>query len=881
MTLNQYPLRLAALAVIAALASSSAMASDVTLNQNTTENYTGTSDDTIKVDSLTSLDSISTSGNISGFKALTIQAGKKLVNTGSIDVKHYGDAAETTSKLDNQGTLTVNDEEFDLALINSSKIIAKTGTLKLLKRKATFQEGSTIVDADNNRLKEIVIDYQDINGAGDTTVATGAVLTADKISINVKDQKLVVDGSITGDDIVISGNFGLSSGAVISGTNVTLGQIDQVTPPALKTGGKIEASQKLELSSNSMFKDIVIDAPYISASSNFVLDGTSTINNLQRLELGSTFRLVNSASIANNYIPDVVFQACSNGTAPRIQLEGSTPLSIGTVTVKKSAKTVDSTETVTSAKLVDKMTTGEKGSTSFSIENLIVEEGAKLAIYADNKPETAPETKVQIGTLDAGKDSVIELGWRTEGSENNLAEKEIQKLILSENAKLDGNRGSVDESNPNKVETAVISEIVFAGNNASVTSTLTGSSTTVTVAKGVSGASLAKVETSSLTALIEDTSAKNALTVASVDDTTAVTLVGTKDNNTGNAAADLTAVKNAVDLGKKTANLTVSQEADDIHDGATATVTDEGSITNVQTQTNTSVHGVAEMAALGLHVWRNEINDMNKRLGELRDSSAESNGVWARVYNGKARMGKMGVKNKYTALQLGYDRQVASGFWLGGAFSYTDGDNTFRTGSGDSSLFAFTGYGSWLLDNGLFLDVTGKVGRMKNTFDVSSASGTSSASYHANAASVSAEAGWRLPLTDLFFVEPQVEVMWGHVADADYRTSVGVDVNQDSVESLIGRAGLVLGVNCPNNRGNAYVRASVLHDWKGEADFRFGKNGQTRSLSEDLGGTWYEYGIGANFNLTKQTHLYADLEAASGGEVDTDYRVNLGVRYVW
>ena len=34
-----------------------------------------------------------------------------------------------------------------------------------------------------------------------------------------------------------------------------------------------------------------------------------------------------------------------------------------------------------------------------------------------------------------------------------------------------------------------------------------------------------------------------------------------------------------------------------------------------------------------------DINDMNKRLGELRDSSAEANGVWARVYNGKAKFG--------------------------------------------------------------------------------------------------------------------------------------------------------------------------------------------------------------------------------------------------
>lgn len=852
---------------------SSTMASDVTLSSNTTENQTAASaDDTIKVDQ-----SISSSGTISGFKALTITSGKTLTNTGTIDVGHYGDSSVTDATLDNQGSIAVKDTKFELNLVNSGKITSTNSSLEF--NRATFKKGSEIVDTNGNQLKKIAINYL---GKDATVVESGAELKADDISITHA-KALTVDGSILGDNINIGScsEINLTQNAYISGNNVTIENFITQNPgtnPAKPSGGTIKAAQKLVLSSNVYLKDIVLDAPSISAAGSAYITGNSELKNVQRLEIGNTLTLADASHVENNYIPEVVLQAMTVNNAkeaPRLQLEGTQPLSIGTLIVGKSTTT---SGTVFSGKIVDKMTSGESGSTSFSVDNVIVEDGAKLSVYADDKKEGAPETKVQIGTLTAGKDSVVELGWRSEGTENTIAEKEIKTLILSENAKLDGNS---DREGATTAESAVIGEIVFAGNNASVTNTLTGSSTKVTVAKGVSGASLAKVETSSLTAVIEDTSTANALKVESVNDTTAVTLVGSKDNNTGNAAADLTAVKNAVDLGEKTANVTVSQEADDIHDGATATVTENGGITNVQTQTNTSVHGVAEMAALGLHVWRNEINDMNKRLGELRDSSAESNGVWARVYNGKARMGKVGVKNKYTALQLGYDRQIASGFWLGGAFSYTDGDNTFRTGSGDSSLFAFTGYGSWLLDNGMFLDVTGKVGRMKNTFDVASASGTSSASYHTNAASMSAEAGWRLPLTNLFFVEPQVEVMWGHVADVDYRTSVGVEVNQDSVESLIGRAGLVLGVNCPNQRGNAYVRASVLHDWKGEADFRFGKNGQTRALSEDLGGTWYEYGIGANFNLTKQTHLYADLEAASGGEVDTDYRVNLGVRYVW
>ena len=363
-----------------------------------------------------------------------------------------------------------------------------------------------------------------------------------------------------------------------------------------------------------------------------------------------------------------------------------------------------------------------------------------------------------------------------------------------------------------------------------------------------------------------------------------ITVTGLDVGATGNLSEDLKALASVVTKDQKGLNgIKVTQQATDIYDGGSALTTENGGLTQMVINPNANINGIAEMTALGLHIWRNEINDMNKRLGELRDSSAEANGVWARVYNGKAKFGNQNITNKYTAFQFGYDHQVAAGTWLGGALSWTDGNNDFAVGGGDSSLLAFTGYGSKLWDNGMFLDVTGKVGRMKNEFDISLASGKSSASYHTNAVSISAEAGWRLyPMQNSFYVEPQVELMYGHVFGVDYSTSTGVNVEQDSADTLIGRAGVVLGLKCPDNRGNAYLRASVLHDWKGDADFTFSKTtGVTRTISEELGGTWYEYGIGANFNATKQVHLYADVEAANGGEVDTDYRVNFGVRYAY
>lgn len=171
---------------------------------------------------------------------------------------------------------------------------------------------------------------------------------------------------------------------------------------------------------------------------------------------------------------------------------------------------------------------------------------------------------------------------------------------------------------------------------------------------------------------------------------------------------------------------------------------------------------------------------------------------------------------------------------------------------------------------------------MKNSFDISVSDMRSSGDYHTNAVSISAEAGWRFSPVENVFVEPQLELWYGHVFDAQYQTSTGVEVDQASTDSLVGRAGVRFGISCPNNRGSAFLKASVLHDWKGEADFRFGKpNMGTRTLSEDLGGTWYEYGIGADFNMTDQLHFWAELERGDGGEVDTDYRATIGMRYAW
>ena len=116
-----------------------------------------------------------------------------------------------------------------------------------------------------------------------------------------------------------------------------------------------------------------------------------------------------------------------------------------------------------------------------------------------------------------------------------------------------------------------------------------------------------------------------------------ITVVGASTNNTGNIENDLQRLAYVVKMtreyeGKEGAELpeilaptgaTVEQNPGGIDDGGKGTVDEDGTVTNIETIKNPDVFGTEEVGALGLISWRNELDDMNKRLGELRDSKGE------------------------------------------------------------------------------------------------------------------------------------------------------------------------------------------------------------------------------------------------------------------
>lgn len=368
------------------------------------------------------------------------------------------------------------------------------------------------------------------------------------------------------------------------------------------------------------------------------------------------------------------------------------------------------------------------------------------------------------------------------------------------------------------------------------------------------------------------------VTINQKDGSMTVATTGTVNDQNANARETAEMLSEVVMVeGGSVEGDTLYVEEGAVNNGYTATFAADGSLKNGHEIKNQKVEALGAIASLGVVNLRHEMNSLTKRMGELRDSP-EGVGTWVRLYGSENEYGSQGLTAKNTTIQIGSDVSVES--WkVGVALSYTDGNATYDAGEGDNKTYGFAVYGTWLSESGQFVDLIAKYFRLDQDFALAGMNG----SYDNNAFALSAEYGWRFDLGSLAFVEPQAEFTYYRVQGDDFSTSNGANVEQDDYDSYIGRVGVRGGLKFPDNKGTIYARVSYLYDFDGEihADLRSTAGVGSNTLDEDLGGSWVEFGVGANFNLTDRAYTYVDLEKNTGGEVKEDWRWNVGLRYVW
>ena len=297
--------------------------------------------------------------------------------------------------------------------------------------------------------------------------------------------------------------------------------------------------------------------------------------------------------------------------------------------------------------------------------------------------------------------------------------------------------------------------------------------------------------------------------------------------------------------------------------------------------------GVKSAMATGMLSWRSGLTDMNQRLGDIR--SGTESGIWARTYGGKVKIDKGGanVKDSYWGAQVGADKKTSNGWHIGGAFGYSTGDATYAYGGeGDPKTYSLALYGTRIYEDGQYIDIVAKAGRIENDYTVKNEmSHEVKGNYHATGYSLSAEYGKRIR-NGKTWIEPQAQIMVGRLGSADYTGTSDysdkreMNIRQDGMTSVIGRIGI--GIGRESEKGSIYLKASMLHDFDGKtANSYEAKDGGEKRVREDYGGSWGAVAIGGSWRIGKSGILYGDIERSFGGDYREEWKANIGMRFAF
>ena len=352
-----------------------------------------------------------------------------------------------------------------------------------------------------------------------------------------------------------------------------------------------------------------------------------------------------------------------------------------------------------------------------------------------------------------------------------------------------------------------------------------------------------------------------------------VTLTGITSDDIQDAQAAMDSVKNTVVAKGATIEKTIVEG--DVRGAITETTAADGSRSVAKTAENTKLLSMKGVNAAALVAWRDEVAYTNQRMEFLRDNT-HAYGAWAQVYGGESAYDDASVDLTTTTVQVGADATI--GDWVAGAaFSYMSGDADMSNGQADTDAYTLSLYASRMFHSGLFVNGLARYGRLSTD----ATAGNMDGSYDNNAFSVGGNVGYRFTFAEQAFVEPMFGLQYAYVTGDDYRASNGVKVEQDDFDALIASLGVRTGFDFAKDAGKLYARASVNHDFLGEVDGKASKGDLAESMYVDLGGTWFTYGVGTQFNITDNLSVWGNVDRTMGGEVSTRYMMNAGLRYVF
>ncbi|EMU2100801.1 autotransporter outer membrane beta-barrel domain-containing protein, partial [Escherichia coli] len=150
-----------------------------------------------------------------------------------------------------------------------------------------------------------------------------------------------------------------------------------------------------------------------------------------------------------------------------------------------------------------------------------------------------------------------------------------------------------------------------------------------------------------------------------------------------------------------------------------------------------------DFMASGYKSFLTEVNNLNKRMGDLRDTQGDA-GVWARIMNGTGSADG-GYSDNYTHVQIGADRKHeldGVDLFTGALLTYTDSNADSHAFSGKTKSVGGGLYASALFNSGAYFDLIGKYLHHDNQYTANFAS-LGEKDYSSHSWYAGAEVGYR------------------------------------------------------------------------------------------------------------------------------------------
>ena len=313
--------------------------------------------------------------------------------------------------------------------------------------------------------------------------------------------------------------------------------------------------------------------------------------------------------------------------------------------------------------------------------------------------------------------------------------------------------------------------------------------------------------------------------------------------------------------------------------------------------TNTA-KAVSGLPALHLSIVNAGLNELRKRLGDLRsDNPNRPAGTWIRGYGKHLRIHeKVGARMDLLGMEGGVDVKThmfggRAYFGVMGGYLSSDNVRVLQSGRADAKGHAKSPtaglYATWIEDNSnWFVDLAARHFRVHTDLNnIFSNNETNGYDIKRNFWTVSAETGRMFKTAapkminrgqSLITVEPKIEVRYVLGEKENFTTDNGLAGLVDETHSLVSRFNLQT-TYLPDGEKSGwelFAELGLYNEWIGKTKLNFADAALTTS---DLSGLGVEMSLGFNADLADDAYWYGAM-TLEAGKTYTSYLFNVGLR---